>query len=342
VKGRDPIRHPGIWIGNQLESNPSWIVRLDAKDVDELEKAARKTFHLPLDKVSKGNFPLPFLGKRLTGIQDSLENGSGASLVKGFPAETFGEELAKRAFWGICHHIGIPISQSALGEKIFSVRNEGYQDGDNRQRGPNTNRKLSFHSDRSDVIGFLCWKQAKAGGENQMVHSMALHNEILEKRPDLLEELYKPFYYKRHNVDSGNDLPYCSQPIFSVTKGFFACNILRVLIDRAYELPELPDMTGSQREALDFLEETASCPLLHYSFRQEPGDMLFMNNFTVLHRRSAFADHPEPGLRRHNFRVWLSVPNSRPLDPLFEDNYGAVEAGALRGGMKPALATNKE
>ena len=29
------------------------------------------------------------------------------------------------------------------------------------------------------------------------------------------------------------------------------------------------------------------------------------------------------------------MPNSRPLDPLFADNYGAVEAGAIRGGMRP-------
>ena len=42
-----------------------------------------------------------------------------------------------------------------------------------------------------------------------------------------------------------------------------------------------------------------------------------------------FADHELPELRRHLLRIWLSVPNSRPLDPRFQDNYGATAAGAF-------------
>jgi len=329
------VEHPGIWTGNELQQHPDWCYELTPEDLIELEKAHRSTSALPLDEITKANFELADFGQRLKTIQDNLENSIGATRITGFPVHRFEEETARRIFWGMSNHIGTPVSQSAKGERIFSVRNEGYTDSDNRQRGPNTNRKLSFHSDRSDVISFLCWKQAKSGGENQLVHSMALHNTILEKRPDLLQELYQPIYYKRHNVDSGNALPWCKQPIFSITEGHFACNILRVLIERAYAMPELPDLTDQQREALDFVEETASDPTLHFAFRQNPGDMLFINNFTVLHRRSAFEDHPEPDLRRHIYRIWLSVPNSRPLSPLFEDNYGATNAGALRGGMKP-------
>ena len=328
------LQSKSIWKGDDLESHPDFNVKLSREDVAELEEAARSTVNTPLLEIKKGDYVLPKLSEKLAGIQRNLEDSIGATLLSGFPTERFDEETAKRIFWGISQHLGTPVSQSASGERIFSVRNEGYGDGDNRQRGPNTNRKLSFHSDRSDVIGFLCWKQAKSGGENQLVSSLALHNAIWERRPDLLEQLYLPYYYKRHNVDSGNDLPWCRQPIFSVTEGKFACNILRVLIDRAYALPELPEMKEIQREALDFVEETASDPDLHYSFRQKPGDMLFLNNFTVLHRRSAFEDYEEPERRRHIFRIWLSVPNSRPLDPLFRENYGAVEAGALRGGMK--------
>ena len=328
------IQSNGIWKGDELSAHLHWKVHLSEEDVLELEAAVKNTKATPLLELSKERFVLPTLGKKMLEIQENLEDSIGATLLSGFPVERFDEETAQRIFWGICQHIGTPVSQSAKGERIFSVRNEGYGDGDNRQRGPNTNRKLSFHSDRSDVIAFLCWKQAKTGGENQLVSSLALHNAILERRPDLLEQLYLPYYYKRHNVDQGNALPWCRQPIFSITDGKFACNILRVLIDRAYDLEELPDMTPLQREALDFVEETASDPSLHYAFRQKPGDMLFLNNFTVLHRRSGFEDFEEPEKRRHIFRIWLSVPNSRPLDPLFKENYGAVEAGALRGGMK--------
>lgn len=95
-------------------------------------------------------------------------------------------------------------------------------------------------------------------------------------------------------------------------------------------------MTPVQREALDFLEGVATEPDLHVRFRQEPGDMLLLNNWVTLHRRTEFEDFFEPERCRHILRAWLSVPNSRPLDPLFADNYGAVEAGAIRGGMTAA------
>jgi hypothetical protein len=144
----------------------------------------------------------------------------------------------------------------------------------------------------------------------------------------------RPYYYQRHNVDGGNALPYCRQPIFSIFEGHFAASFLRVLIERAYRMPELPEMTDLQREALDYLEQLAEDPALHVQFRQQAGDMLFLNNWVTFHRRSDFEDHEPPEQKRHLLRLWLSVPNSRPLDPQFQENFGATEAGALRGGMR--------
>ena len=182
----------------------------------------------------------------------------------------------------------------------------------------------------------MCIQQAKSGGENQVVSSPALFNEILRRRPDLLQVLMQPYFYQRHNVDTANELPYTTQPIFSFYKGYFAANFLRVLIERAHANPDLPEMTDRQREALDFLESVAAEPEMHVTFRQEPGDILFLNNWVTLHRRTAFEDYEEPERRRHILRVWLSMPNSRPLDPMFAGNYGATEAGAIRGGMQAA------
>jgi len=87
---------------------------------------------------------------------------------------------------------------------------------------------------------------------------------------------------------------------------------------------------------MDFLESVAARDEFVYRFRQEPGDVLLLNNWVTLHRRTAFEDHPGPDDRRCLFRIWLSVPDSRPLDPLFAANFGSVEPGAIRGGMKPS------
>ncbi len=330
----EQLSDPSVWRGNELLQRADWLVQLTEADVAELKQAIAATESISLDEINICNFLLPDLAGRLASVQESLEYGSGATLIRGFPLEAFTEVQATRALYGVSVHVGTPISQSATGELIFHIRDAGFQKDDPRARGPNTNKKLSFHTDRCDVIGFMCLKQAKSGGENFLVSSTAVHNEIANSRPDLLHELMQPFYYKRHTVDLGNESPYCRQPIFSFTEGRFACSFLRVLIDRAYAAGEVPAMTDLQMEALDYLEETCERRELQHRFFQQPGDILFLNNWTTLHRRSEFVDYAVPALKRHLLRVWLSVPNSRPIDPLFKHNFGATEAGAIRGGMR--------
>ena len=330
--------HPAAWRGEQLFARPDWLYELTDTDIGEIDRAFQGVAQMDLESITQEDFSLPRFATRMTAIQQSLESGSGATWVRGFPVERYTDEQAMRVFWGLSRHVGTPVSQSAEGERIFHVRDAGYGDQDPRTRGPNTRKKLSFHTDRCDVISFLCLKQAKSGGENFLVSSLALFNELLERRPDLLQELMRPYYYQRHNVDGGNALPYCRQPIFSIFEGHFAASFLRVLIERAYRMPELPEMTDLQREALDYLEQLAEDPALHVRFRQQAGDMLFLNNWVTFHRRSDFEDHETPERKRHLLRLWLSVPNSRPLDPQFRENFGATEAGALRGGMRARSA----
>ena len=329
------IEHPGLWRGEALWRRDDWEVRLSDDDVDQLKSAVDGCSDRGAESIRKEDFQLRALADRLSKVQRQLEEGAGFAFVRGLPMERFDEDQLRRLFWGIAIHLGTPVSQSAAGERIFSVADAGYAADDARSRGPNTSRKLSFHTDRCDVIGFCCHRQARSGGENYIVSSMALYNEILERRPDLLAVLREPFYYLRHTVDGGNEQPWCRQPVFSFCEGYFAANLLRVLIDRAHAHPDLPVLTTEQIEALDLVESLASDPALHATFRQEPGDMVFLNNWVTLHKRSAFEDWPEPERRRHILRVWLSMPNSRPLDPMFAGNYGSVKAGAIRGGMKP-------
>ena len=325
----EAINSPCVWHGEELFNRKDWLHEINAEHAREIEYL--------LDGNEK---PTPGLDRLFSGIRNSLEDHSGATLVRGLPVEGMDTACAKQLFLKLASKIGAPVSQSADGQLVFSVKDAGYREDDPRARGPNTSKKLTFHSDRCDIIGFFCLKQARSGGENDIVSSAAIHNLLLRDNPELLEELYRPFYYKRHNVDTGNSLPYCRQPVFSVTREKFACNLLRVLIDRAYAMPELPDMTKLQQEALDAVENIASRPEMHANIRQQPGDMLFMNNRVTLHRRSEFEDYPEAERKRHILRVWISPPNNRPLDPLFMDNYGAVEAGSIRGGMLKAGKEN--
>ncbi len=332
-----PFEIDAAWKGEELFARREWHFQLTSAEVEELMTAGRGMHVRPdLTTVEPDRVVLPTLAPKLQQIQEQLENGAGAVCVRGLPLDNVSLDRARAAFWAVCRHIGTPVSQSARGERIFSVRDAGLANDDTRARGPNTRKPLSFHTDRCDVISFLCFRQARSGGENQLVSAVAIYNHLLTHRPDLVDVLMRLYWYQRHNVDTGNATPFCEQPIFSICEGHFAASLLRVLIERAYASPETPEMTRLQREALDQVQEVAESPEFHVTFTQEPGDMVFLNNFVTLHRRTAFTDHDEPERKRHLLRIWLSVPNSRPLDPRFAANYGSTSAGALRGGMAPA------
>ena len=318
------IDHPCVWRGMELSTRPDWDQQISPPEQLEFDPLARGS---SIDQA-------PCLKQRGKSIRESLEMGSGGVHLRGLDISSHSPESLSTAFLKLTEVIGHPISQSAAGEKIFSVRNAGYAENDPRARGPNTRKKLSFHTDRCDVIGFLCVRQARSGGENQVVSSAALFNEMLHKHTELLHVLMRPFYYQRHNVDTANRLPCTRQPVFSIYQGHFAANFLRVLIERAHANNDLPNLSDVQREALDCLEAIAAQPEMHYTFRQQPGDILFLNNWVTFHRRTEFEDFEDPPLRRHILRAWLSMPNSRPIDPLFAGNYGDTRAGAMRGGMR--------
>jgi len=74
---------------------------------------------------------------------------------------------------------------------------------------------------------------------------------------------------------------------------------------------------------------------MHARFRQQAGDIVFLNNWVTFHRRDQFVDHADDAQKRLLLRVWLSVPNSRAVDPRYAASYGTTAAGALRGGMTP-------
>jgi hypothetical protein len=173
------------------------------------------------------------------------------------------------------------------------------------------------------------------GGENQVVDSREVERIIKRERPDLHSVLKQKFPYKRHVVDRGNQKPFVMQPIFSEFKGFFACSYLRVLIDRADQNEDCPSLNESQRKAINFLDEVCERTELQLRFTMKSGEILLLNNWTSLHRRTSFEDSLDPQHKRHLLRVWLSMPNSRPLDSSFIENFGTTEAGAIRGGMKP-------
>ena len=92
----------------------------------------------------------------------------------------------------------------------------------------------------------------------------------------------------------------------------------------------MPPLTETQVEALDMLIDLAE--ELCFEMPLCPGDLQLLNNHVIYHGRTPFEDSPGERLDRLLLRIWLSMPNSRPLPESHRVVWGSVEAGALRGG----------
>lgn len=76
----------------------------------------------------------------------------------------------------------------------------------------------------------------------------------------------------------------------------------------AHPRPEyLPVLTSRQVEALDAIEAIAQAT--QFEIQTQAGDIHFINNFVVLHRRESFVDGPQE--RRHLVRMLLRSTQKR-------------------------------
>ena len=331
------------WRGADLVNDTSWIYRLSADEVEELAAAARDCLARGrhITDITSGDFPLRGLKTTITGWAEEINNGRGFVLVKGLPRERFSDDEMRAMFWGMGLHLGMPVSQNSYGDMLGDVYDEGVKLGA-RVRGYRTNQLLRFHSDRCDMVGLLCVRQAREGGLSSLVSSTRIWNEVVQNRPEYVEPLMKGYYYV--SVEEGGELAPRRVPVFSIENGVVSCRILRNTVETARKMG-YGDYSPLEEAALDHMDELVNRDDLRLDMMLEPGDMQFINNYTTLHARTEFVDWTEPGRGRWMVRLWLhsfGLRRPRRLE-LFRDYEGVAKTLQRKGaaGYQPP-ATGRE
>jgi hypothetical protein len=309
-------------------------MQLTPLEIAELEAAAESMFasEQNIASATTENFLLPTLGPKLLALRKELIHGRGFFLLRGLPVEKYSERQAGTIFYGLGCHIGLPRSQNAMGHMLGHVRDLGMKSNDPKVRLYQTNERQTFHTDSSDVVGLLCLKTAKVGGTSLLVSASTIFNEMYAQRPDLLELLMQPIATDRRGEVPEGMLPYLLIPVFSFHEGYLTVFYQRQYIDSAQRFEDAPRLTPKHIEALDMFDRLANDPKLHLSMQLEPGDMQFVYNHALLHDRTGFDDWDDPAQKRHLLRLWLSIPEDRPLPDVFASRFGTIEIGN-RGGI---------
>ncbi len=330
-----PIAGPSVWYGRDLQSRTDWIHQFSAAELAELDAAVRvfKASGAPLAGISPITFPLPALGPELAAILGELLEGRGFAMLRGFPVERYTREEQAIAYLGLGAWFGRARSQNAKGHLLGHVKDLGLDITDPKVRYYQTSRKLEYHTDSADLVGLLCLKTAKSGGESFIASSMTLYNEVLAQRPDLVPSLFEPYPTDRRGEVPEGMKPWFDMPIYHRHAGRLTCIYVRQYIESAQALfPQAKRLTRAQIEAMDLLDALVNEPRIHLSMAFLPGDMQFLHNHQILHARNDFENWPEPERHRHLLRLWLAPAAGRPLPEVFVPRYGSVAPGE-RGGI---------
>jgi len=334
---------PRAWYVSDVENDASWIQRLSHAEVEDFKQAldTARGRAKPLLEMTSEDFPLQDAGKQALARAIATTQGRwGMCLVKGFPVDDWTEDDVRLAYWGMGLHMGAARTQNRASEVITDVRNAGASYKVKNGRGYNTNAGLDFHMDSCDVVALLCRRTAKEGGTSKVVSSLALREEVRRLRPDLIPVLESAFYHSYQGTQDASQPPYYRCPIFGSDPTYIAVRTNRKNTTAAQvDFEEVPRLTPQQIEALDLLDVLMPDPRLCYSMSLERGDMQLLNSYVTLHSRTPFEDFDEPDLKRHLLRLWLSIPSSQPLPPEWEEYYGDVRAGAVRGGVRGSAIT---
>jgi hypothetical protein len=307
---RAPVLGPAAWRGAELARDPAlWRIDLAPEQVEELDAAVRavRTRGLALGETRREDFPLPRLADAVAEWRRELAQGRGFLVLRGLPVERWGDDDAGLAFWGLGLHLGQPGAQNPAEDLLGHVVDTGEERENPNVRRYRTSGDIAYHCDLADVVGLLCLRTARAGGASRLVSSVSVYNELLRRRPDLVDRLYEPFLLDGR--DEGRD---GKARVIPVPPCRFAGGRLRTFYHSDYfrsvqRHPDVPRFTEEERTLLDLYEEIAASPELRLDMHFEPGDVQLVSNHLVLHARTAYEDDPAPGRERHLLRLWLSL-----------------------------------
>ena len=308
------IEAPWVWTPTVLSGQSDWVFPLDDAALLEIDRA----YAHALDKlqgqkekfaaVTAADFPLPTLSEKLRNISAELSDGRGLALLRGLPVEKYDRDELVIILWGLGSHLGVGISQSYRGDMIGDVMDMSHE-GDIR-RAYRSPRPLYLHVDPVDIVGLLCLRPSRTGGQSLIASGLAIHNAILNERPDLMPYLYRGYYYHHSEAESTGEPPTTSYrvPVFKEVGGRIVCNFNANTIGRSLAEDGL-EHDPQAIEAFEIFKEVTQRDEIVHRINFEPGDLQLLNNRVMMHGRTEFDDWPEIERKRHLLRVWLMKPD---------------------------------
>lgn len=323
-----PVADRSVWTGADLTRDSTWRFTLTDDHRRDLARALAdvEARGLVVAELTVESFPLPTLVAALRAIGNELRNGRGFAFVSGFPIDGYDFGQIELMYYGLCMHLGTGMTQNSDASLIHYVT-DGALKPNQGKRGVGVPVASPLHVDLSDVASLLCIRQAPDEPPSWVGSSTQLFNTVLSRRPDALPRLEAGFAWDRMGEEYDGETPASTYlvPVFSDADGRVSCRYNRYWM--ALAAKRNGGFSAPDHELLDDLDVWAHGDRFEFDFR--PGDVQFVNNYTVMHGRAAHAPVPEEERKRILMRIWLDLDDIGPFSDEGIVRYGIIRHGAL-------------
>jgi Taurine catabolism dioxygenase TauD, TfdA family len=298
------------WRAADVADPEAWTLCLTPEDQEELAGAlatAKTKSTDPLD-LGKDDFPLDGLAAKLQGVVNILLNGRGFMRIATLDVDRYSDDDLTLLYWGIGLHLGQPWAQNKHGHVLGDVTDQGKTIDDPTVRGNELGGiALDYHTDGSDLVGLLCLRTARTGGLSCVANAVAIHNQLVRDHPDLAAALYDPMPYDARGEQAKGTRAFYAIPAFTEHAGRLFVRFIPQYILASQRHADAPRLSAQARTAIATVSQMANDPDFNVYMDLQPGEMQFINNYHVLHGRTAYQDDVAHGYKRHLKRLWLAT-----------------------------------
>jgi len=337
---RQPLTGPAAWKGPDL--NPvDYLYPLDESELAALDQLRSELVdrRVGLGAIDPDSAPIPAMADTIANWRSRIENGIGFVVIRGLDITGWSEREAGLVYYALGRQMGTPVKQNDRGHLLGHVRDTGKNiRTDPSARGYQVKIALPFHTDTStDLLGLFCLRTAKEGGDSGLASLQAIYNEVLTRRPDLIDTYYEPFNFDCRDEEHPDGGPFYTRVLASMVDGNLSLrHNSGYARSAARRFDDCAPLTAKQDELLTLVDQLAGDPDIHLRLRLEPGDIILVNNYAVAHSRTAFEDHDEQDRRRHLLRLWLVLHEGRTLAPDFDNRAGLLTTADIHeDGLAP-------
>ena len=91
------------WRAADVADESTWTERLSREELEELDSALRAALEKSTDvlEITRDDFPLPGLAKRLAEIERELIDGRGFVRIRGIERDRYDQAEMEMLYWGI-------------------------------------------------------------------------------------------------------------------------------------------------------------------------------------------------------------------------------------------------